>query len=106
MRPYACMSLGGGQSKCGATLRLHADWPQTFFILADLAQGRVGGKPFPLHPRMVARGGRTRRGGRSLATIISSWELRLAETADYLLRAVLGLEPRPQWGLGQTPRPP
>ena len=22
----------------------------------------------------------------------------MAETADYLLRAVLGLEPRPQWG--------
>ncbi|CAK0822789.1 unnamed protein product, partial [Prorocentrum cordatum] len=41
---------------------------------------------------------RRTRGGRSLATIISSWELRLAETADYLLRVVLGVAPRSQWG--------
>ena len=61
-------------------------------------KSEVEGKTYPLHPRMVARGGRTRRGGRSLAVIISSWELRLAETADYLLRAVLGVAPRPQWG--------
>ena len=47
---------------------------------------------------MVARGGRTKRGGRSLAVIVQSWEVRLAEAADYLLRAALGVRPRPHWG--------
>ena len=47
---------------------------------------------------MVARGSRTSRGGRSLASIINSWEFRLAEAADYLLRAALGVPPRPHWG--------
>ena len=61
-------------------------------------KSEVEGKTYPLHPRMVARGGRTKRGGRSLAVIISYWELRLAEAADYLLRAALGVRPRPHWG--------
>ena len=47
---------------------------------------------------MVARGSRTSRGGRTLASIINSWERRLAEAADYLLRVALGVPPRPQWG--------
>ena len=47
---------------------------------------------------MVAQGSRTSRGGRTLASIINSWERRLAEAADYLLRAALGVPPRPQWG--------
>ena len=49
-------------------------------------------------PRMVARGGRTDRGGRSRASIVHTWELRLAEAADYFLRAVLRVPPRPEWG--------
>ena len=47
---------------------------------------------------MVARAGRRARGGRSLASLVNSWHRRLAETADYLLRAALGVPPRPQWG--------
>ena len=61
-------------------------------------KSEVEGKNNSLHPPMVARGSRTKRGGRSLAAVISSWELRLAEAADYLLRAALGVQPRPHWG--------
>ena len=81
VRPHACMRMALNVGVCG--------------YLAQVTGGREN---IPLPLRMVARGSRTKRGGRSLAVIISSWELRLAEAADYLLRAALGVRPRPHWG--------
>ena len=37
----------------------------------------------------MARGGRSVRGARSTASSTFSWELRLAETADFLVRQAL-----------------
>ena len=54
--------------------------------------------PSPPSSHIGARGGKTSRGGRSGASRNSSLEALLAETADYLLRAVLGVAPRPEWG--------
>ena len=77
-------------------LSMQAD--ASIMIVNILAQVRGAEKPSLPQHLMVARGGRTKRGGRSLATRKSSWELRLAEAADYLLRAALGVQPRPHWG--------
>ena len=83
MRPYACMRIESSTE---------VELPSAHFG----SSGRKNAHLLP--PRMVVRGARTRRGGRSLASVNTSLELRLAEAADYLLRAVLGEDPRPEWG--------
>ena len=42
----------------------------------------------------MARGGQSARGSRSRASTTHSWELRLAETADFLLRQALSIPHR------------
>ena len=42
----------------------------------------------------MARGGRSVRGTRSTASSTFSWELRLAETADFLVRQALSIPHR------------
>ena len=97
MRPYACMNLGAGSHS--NAVRHHA------CMRVALSVGVCGHcwlkarwrKNSP-SSRMGARGGQPSRGGRSGASRNWPLEVRLAETADYLLRAVLGVAPRPHWG--------